>query len=157
MKGRGLFYEQFGVGDESETSGRTLFETDIVNFVGLAGIYEELYSNVEYAEKENLFHRRFGPGPLTFILAEGLAIQLGIFDRTAMVLLETNIKLTNPLFLGDTFYVHIKVVSKRETSKADRGIVNFEHRVLKTIGEQVALITKIRLIRRLPIRAESIT
>jgi acyl dehydratase len=148
MNGRGLFYEQFEIGDEWETSGRTLFETDIVNFMGLAGIYEELYSNVEYAEAENLFRRRFGPGPLTFILAEGLAIQLGLLDRTGMALLETNIKLTNPLFLGETFYVHIKVVDKRETSKPDRGIVNFEHRVLKTSGEQVALITKTRMIRR---------
>lgn len=150
MNGRGLFWEQFNKGDEWETSGRTLFETDIVNFMGLAGIYEELYSNVEYAENENMFKRRFGPGPLTFVLAEGLAIQLGLLDRTGMALLETNIKLTAPLFLGDTFYVHIRVADKRETSKPDRGIVFFEHRVLKTNGQQVALITKTRMIRRLP-------
>lgn len=150
MKGRGLFYEQFNVGDEWETSGRTLFEADIVNFMGLAGIYEELYSNVEYAERENLFHRRFGPGPLTFILAEGLVIQLGLLDRTGMALLETNLKLTAPLFLGETFYVQVQVTSKRETSKPDRGIVNFEHRVLKTSGEQVALITKTRMVARSP-------
>jgi acyl dehydratase len=148
MEGRGLYFDQFEVGDEWETSGRTLFETDVVNFMGLSGIYEELYSNVEYAESENIFRRRFGPGPLTFILAEGLAIQLGLLDRTAMVLLETNIKLTNPLFIGDTFYVHIKVTGKRETSKPDRGIVFFEHRVLKTSGEQVAIITKTRMIER---------
>jgi acyl dehydratase len=147
MKGRGLYWEQFEIGDEWETSGRTLFETDIVNFMGVSGVYEELYTNVEYAESENLFKRRFGPGPLTFILAEGLAIQLGLLDRTGMALLETNIKLTAPLFLGDTFYVHIVVTGKRQTSKPDRGIVNFEHRVLKTSGEQVALITKTRMIR----------
>jgi acyl dehydratase len=151
MTGRGLFWGQFTIGDEWETSGRTLFETDIVNFMGLAGIYEELYSNVEYAERENMFKRRFGPGPLTFVLAEGLAIQLGLLDRTGMALLETNVKLTNPLFLGDTFYVRIAVTGKRETSKPDRGIVFFEHRVLKTSGEQVALITKTRLVRRLPV------
>jgi acyl dehydratase len=151
MKGRGLFWEQFSKGDEWETSGRTLFETDVVNFMGLAGIYEELYSNVEYAEQENLFKRRFGPGPLTFVLAEGLAIQLGLLDRTGMALLETNIKLTAPLFLGDTFYVHIQVTDKRETSKPDRGLVFFEHRVIKTTGEQVALITKTRMVRRRPV------
>jgi acyl dehydratase len=150
MQGRGLFWEQFTVGDEWETSGRTLFEADIVNFMGLAGIYEELYSNVEYAERENLFKRRFGPGPLTFVLAEGLAIQLGLLDRTGMALLETNMKLTAPVFLGDTFFVHIEVTGKRETSKPDRGIVFFEHRVQKTSGEQVALITKTRMVRRQP-------
>jgi acyl dehydratase len=149
MQGRGLYWEQFKVGEEWETSGRTLFETDVVNFMGLSGIYEELYSNVEYAERENMFKRRFGPGPLTFVLAEGLAIQLGLLDRTGMALLETNMKLTNPLFLGDTFYVRIRVVDKRPTSKPDRGIVFFEHRVFKTTGEEIAVITKTRMVRRL--------
>jgi acyl dehydratase len=149
-RGRGLYYEQFNVGDEYETSGRTLFEADIVNFMGLSGVYEEIYSNVEYAERESLFQRRFGPGPLTFILAEGLAIQLGLLDRTGMALLETNIKLTGPLFLGDTFFVRVAVTARRETSKPDRGIVFFEHQVLKTTGEQVATITKTRMVRRRP-------
>lgn len=147
MEGRGLYFEQFEIGDTWTTSGRTLFETDVVNFMGLAGIYEELYSNVEYAERENLFHRRFGPGPLTFVLAEGLAIQLGLLDRTGMALLETNIKLVNPLFIGDTFFVEIEVVNKRTTSKPDRGIVFFKHTVQKTSGDTVALITKTRMIR----------
>jgi acyl dehydratase len=149
-RGRGLYYEQFNVGDEYETSGRTLFEADIVNFMGLSGIYEEIYSNVEYAEQESLFQRRFGPGPLTFILAEGLAIQLGLLDRTGLALLETNIKLTGPLFLGDTFFVRITVTGRRETSRPDRGIVFFEHKVLKTTGEHVATITKTRMVRRWP-------
>jgi acyl dehydratase len=151
VHGRGLFFEEFAVGDTYQTSGRTLFETDIVNFMGLSGVYEEIYSNVEYAENESIFRRRFGPGPLTFILAEGLAIQLGLLDRTGMALLETNIKLTAPLFLGDTFFVRITVVDRRETSKPDRGIVFFEHKVLKTSGEQVALITKTRMVRRKPV------
>lgn len=144
----GRFYEDFEINTKFRTASRTMFEADIVNFVNLSGIHEELYTNAEYAERHNLFKRRFAPGPLTFSLAEGLAVQTMIFDRTGLALLETTLTLHNPVFIGDTFYVDILVTDKRETSKPDRGIVYFEHHVTKTDGTHVATITKTRMIRR---------
>src|SRR5207247_787399 len=110
----------------------------------LAGIYEELYTNVEYVENETIFRRRLAPGPLTFILAEGLVIQTGLFHRTGMALLETTVKFVAPLFIGDTFRVSVEVTGKRETSKVDRGIVFFAHSVNKTDQSPIAAITKTR-------------
>jgi acyl dehydratase len=150
FESHGLYFEDFEVGQRYRTASKTLFEADIVNFVALAGIHEELYTNVQYAENQTLFKRRFAPGPLTFVLAEGLAIRTGLFEKTGLALLETSIKLVAPLFLGDTFCVDIEVTDKRETSKPDRGIVNFEHSIERTDGTRVAVVTKTRMLRRRP-------
>ncbi|MQA82086.1 MAG: acyl dehydratase [Streptosporangiales bacterium] len=151
----GRYFEDFEVGDRFRTASKTLYEADIVNFIGVAGIHEELYTNVEYAESKTLFKRRFAPGPLTFVLAEGLAIQSLLFEKTGMALLETNVRFVNPLFLGDTFYVDMEVTGKRETSKPDRGILKFVHHVEKTDGTRVAVITKTRMVRTRPAESRS--
>lgn len=144
----GRYFEDLTVGETLTTAGRTLFEADIMNFIGLAGIYEELYTNVDYIEQESLFKRRFAPGALTFALAEGLAIQTGWFHHTGLALLEVRMKFLAPFFIGDTIRVTMKVTAKRETSKPDRGVVTFSHDVWKAGGEHVMELTKVRMVRR---------
>lgn len=146
----GRYFEDFEKGEHFQTAGRTLFEADISNFIGIAGIYEELYTNAEYVETSSIFGRRFAPGPLTFSLAEGLVIQTGIFHGTGMALLEVNMRFVAPLFVGDTIRVDVEVTNKRLTSKPDRGIINFTHAVAKSSGDTVLLIQKTRMIRCRP-------
>jgi acyl dehydratase len=57
-------------------------------------------------------------------------------------------RLTAPVLEGDTLTVEIKVTDKRETKKADRGIVTYLHRVLNQRGEQVLEARVQRMIRR---------
>jgi acyl dehydratase len=49
---------------------------------------------------------------------------------------------------GDTIRVELEVVDKRETRKADRGIVTYRHRVLNQRDEVVLELTIQRMIRR---------
>lgn len=144
---RGLFFEDFQPGEHFQSAGRTLFEADISNFIGIAGIYEELYTNLEYIEKSSIFGRRFAPGPLTFSLSEGLAIQTGLFRGTGLALLEVKMQFLVPWFIGETISVDIEVVGKRQTSKPGRGIVEFRHTVTKAQGEKVLALEKIRMVR----------
>ena len=44
----GRFFEDFEVGDVAHTASRTITETDIVNFMGLSGVFEELHMSLEY-------------------------------------------------------------------------------------------------------------
>ena len=148
MIGEGLNFEAHAVGAVYRTLGRTVSETDIVNFVNLCGFTEPLFMDMEYVKRESIFGRRAAPGALTFALSEGLIMQTGLIHGTGMAYLGGEMRLTAPVLEGDTLTVEIKVTDKRETKKADRGIVTYLHRVLNQRGEQVLEARVQRMIRR---------
>ena len=83
-------------------------------------------------------------------MAEGLAILTGILHGTGMAFLGVEMKILNPVFIGDTVSVEIEVVDKRETKKPDRGIVTFFHRV-KNQDDTVVMEYEVkRMLRRKP-------
>jgi acyl dehydratase len=53
-----------------------------------------------------------------------------------------------PLFIGDTVRVRWKISRKKETSKPDRGIVTYTHRVTNQHEATVMEYTVKRMIRR---------
>jgi acyl dehydratase len=145
----GRYFEDLDVGDVATTASRTITETDIVNFMGLSGVFEELHMSLEYIKTKSMFGKRVSPGPLTFIIAEGLAVQSGLIHHTGMALLGINdMTYRAPVFCNDTIDVSMEVTSKRETSKPDRGIVTFRHTVRNQNGEVVLEMDKTRMIRR---------
>ena len=148
MIGEGLDFEAHAIGATYRTLGRTVSETDIVNFVNLGGFNEPVFMDMEFVARESVFKRRAAPGALTFSLSEGLIMQTGLIHGTGMAWLGGEIKVVAPVLEGDTIRVEVEVVDKRETSKADRGIVTYRHLVLNQRGE-VVLEAKIqRMIRR---------
>ena len=147
----GLYFEEFDIGDSAVTASRTITEADIVNFMGVSGVFEELHMSVEYIREHSIFGKRVSPGPLTFIVAEGLAVQLGFIHHTGMALLGIDkMRWPAPVFCGDTVHVEITVREKKETSKPDRGVVTFKHVVRKQDGEVVLEMHKVRMLRRRP-------
>src|SRR5882672_8484698 len=46
--GAGWNWKDLTVGEQFVTGGRTIFEADVVNFVALSGMAEELFTNKEY-------------------------------------------------------------------------------------------------------------
>jgi acyl dehydratase len=145
---RGLTFEEHSVGARYRTLARTVSETDIVNFVNLCGFTEPLFMDMEYVARESVFGRRAAPGALTFALSEGLIMQTGLIHGTGMAFLGGEIRLAGPVLAGDTVHVEVEVVDKRETKKADRGIVTYVHRVLNQRGEVVVEARLQRMIRR---------
>jgi len=53
-----------------------------------------------------------------------------------------------PVLEGDTLTAEIEIADKRETTKPDRGIVTYRHRVLNQRGELVLEAKVLRMIRR---------
>jgi acyl dehydratase len=144
----GLTFEQHDVGQKYRTLGRTVSETDIVNFVNLAGFTEPLFMDMEYVARESVYQTRVCPGALTFALSEGLVIQTGLIHGTGMAYLGGEIRIAGPVLAGDTLTVEVEITDKRETRKADRGIVGYRHRVLNQRGETVLEADVKRMIRR---------
>lgn len=144
------YYEEYELGAEYESASRTVTETDIVNFVNLFGFTEPLFIDMEFVKKQSLFGGRIAPGAFTFSLSEGLMIQAGL-ARGGMALLGIEeLKVPAPLRCGDTVHVKVKVLSKRETSKPDRGVVTFDQQVLNSTGDVLLQYTVKRMIRRRP-------
>jgi acyl dehydratase len=148
MIGHGVFFDDYKVGTTYTTLARTVSETDIVNFVNLCGFVEPLFMDMEYVAKESVFGRRAAPGALTLALSEGLVMQTGLIHGTGMAWLGGEVKVTAPVLAGDTIRVEIDIADKRETKKADRGIVTYKHRVRNQRGETVMELTLQRMIKR---------
>jgi acyl dehydratase len=128
-------FEDIEVGEEYESPGRTITETDIVIFAGLSGDYNVLHTDAEFM-KQSIFGERIAHGLL------GLAIQAGLFTRATQPYASAapsglRWKFKGPIKIGDTIRVRARVMAKRETGKPDRGLVTLERRVLNQRDEVV--------------------
>ncbi len=118
----GRYFEEFEIGEEIVTPGRTVTEADVVNFAGLSGDYNPLHTDEEYS-KDTIFGKRIGHGLLGLAITSGLRARTGIFEGTGMAFLNLNLSFRGPIFIGDTVTVKIKIKKMKETKKADRGII----------------------------------
>jgi acyl dehydratase len=148
MPGQGLFFEDFEIDAVYHTDRRTVTEADHVNFTTSFGFFEPLFMDQTYVENETPYKKRLVPGALTFSIAEGLTILSGILHKTGMAFLGVDLEVLNPVFIGDSLTVEIVVAAKRESKKADRGIVTYSHQVRNQDGEMVMEYRVKRMIRR---------
>lgn len=133
----GLFWEEWDLNAEFITPGRTVTESDIVQFAGLSGDYNPLHINEEFC-KQTQFGTRIAHGPLIYAMAAGLLFQLHLYDDTLIAFLGfDSLKFTKPVVAGDTIRAKIKVLEKRETSKPDRGIMKRQLQVINQRDEVV--------------------
>ena len=73
--GIGLHFEDAPVGRKFKTIGRTVTETDIVNFVNCTGMVEVLFTNIEFLKNESDIKGRLAPAAVVYALSEGLLVQ----------------------------------------------------------------------------------
>ncbi len=117
------FYEDLEVGEEFESPGRTITETDIVNFAAISGDWSPVHTDEEYC-KRSPYKTRIAHGLLGLAAVEGLKQRMPAFaDVRYMASLYWNYKFTGPILIGDTIRIRVRIATKRETKKPDRGIV----------------------------------
>lgn len=126
----GRFYEEFVVGDVYEhRPGRTITDYDNVSFTLLTMNTHPAHFDYEFA-KQTEFGKPLVCSPLTVALMTGMSVS-DVSQKAVANLGWTDIKLTAPLFCGDTLYAESEVLSKRESkSRPEQGIVD-----VKTIGK----------------------
>jgi len=147
----GKTFEEFKIGDRYTTGRRTIAEHDILQFVGLVGLTEPLFLDLEYIRKESLYGERIAPGSLTFGMAEGLTVQTGIIHGTGMAFAGLDkMRLFGPVKVGDTIQVEIEVLESKPVPNRGGGIVRYRHWVKNQKQETVMEYDVARLIRGAP-------
>lgn len=146
MEARSPCFEDFAVGDVLRTIRRTIAEADLLAFVQLTGLFEELWLDAGKAERTGIYKGRLVPGYLTLSFAEGLIV-LGGWMRNAVGMLGvTDVNWKAPVICGDTIRVELEVVEARP-SRHDRGVVVIQHHVLNQDDVAVLEYRSARLIR----------
>jgi itaconyl-CoA hydratase len=119
----GRCFEEFTVGDIYEhRPGRTISETDNTWFTLLTMNQHPLHFDTGYAAKSE-FGRPVVNSCLTLSIIAGMSVA-DVSQKAIANLGWTDIKLTAPVFIGDTIYAESEVLAKRESkSRPTQGVV----------------------------------
>jgi acyl dehydratase len=132
----GLYLEDFVLDRTLTTHARTIGEADVSLFAGLAGDFNPLHVDEEFA-KQTEFGGRIAHGPLVLSMAIGLMAQLNLIDGTALALLDLKWEFKAPVKLGDTIRGRVTPVEKRPSRKAGRGVLVLRFEVENQRGDTV--------------------
>ena len=149
VMGVGLHWDDVRVGHRFRTVGRTITEADITMFVGVTGMVEEMFTNLDYIQAESKMGSRPAPGSMVYCISEGLLMQ-STMQRTGMAFLECDLRILRPTVAGDTIHVQAEVVEARGTSKPGRGLMRTFNRVVNQRGEVVATYNPLRMVKGRP-------
>ncbi len=145
-----LYFEDYKPDLEFRTRARTITETDLVNFIGLSGMFESLFIDQEYIAGQELYEGRLVPGALTYAISEGLVIQEGILHERGLAFLGLELRAEKPVYVGDTIHVEVETGETRPTRRDDRGIVITNHSVVNQNGDPVMRLRVTRMVRKRP-------
>ncbi len=142
----GRYYEDFNIGDIYEhRPGRTISETDNTWFTLLTMNTHPMHFDAEYA-KASEFGKCIVCSPLTVALMVGMSVT-DVSQKAIANLGWTDIKLTHPVFAGDTLYSESEVMDKRESkSRPGAGLVTVRTIGLNQDGVEVGSFSRTMLI-----------
>jgi acyl dehydratase len=127
---RGLYFEEFEVGQSITSAGRTVTEADVVNFAALSGDWTTIHTDAIYAAQHPL-GQRVAHGLLGLSIASGLAVRLGFLEETVLAFREIGSwKFSQPIYLGDTIHVQATVIETRPVRRLGGGQVTFNVQLL---------------------------
>ncbi|MFW6170816.1 MAG: MaoC/PaaZ C-terminal domain-containing protein [Planctomycetota bacterium] len=126
------FFENVAVGDQWRSLGRTITETDVVNFAGVTGDYDPLHVDHEYA-RHAPFGKPIAHGLLGLSLLAGLSSQSPCMKTAAFIRIH-NWEFHKPIYIGDTVYAETEVTDKQLEGRRT-GRVTWHRRLLNQRGE----------------------
>ena len=142
----GRYLEDFAVGDVYEhRPGRTITETDNTWFTLLTMNQHPLHFDREYAAQSE-FGQVLVNSCLTLSLITGMSVS-DVSQKTIANLGWNDVRLTGPVFVGDTLYAESEVLEMRESkSRPNQGIVSIRTKGLKQDGSEVINFQRALLI-----------
>jgi acyl dehydratase len=154
---RGRYFEEFELGETFEHPiRRTVTEMDNVLFSALTHNPQPLHIDRHFCETQT----EFGQPLMNSLFTLGLMIGISVNDTTLGTTIAnlgmTEVRFPAPLFQGDTVHVTTVVTGKRESrSRADAGVLEFEHKAFNQKDELVAVCRRQVFMRRRPVEAEN--
>jgi acyl dehydratase len=146
---RGLYFEDFEIGQKVVTAGRTVTETDIVTFAGLSGDFNQIHTDAAYSASYD-FGQRIAHGLLVQSIATGLTVRTGVIEGTVLAFRELNAKFSLPTFIGDTVHVVIEITDKKALPRLGGGNITMKYGVLNQDGKVLQRGDWIMLIKGKP-------
>jgi 3-hydroxybutyryl-CoA dehydratase len=120
---QGSYFEEFAVGQRIVTPARTVTESDVVNFAGLSGDFNQIHTDAEFT-KSTAFGQRIAHGLLVIAIASGLAMRTGVLEGTVLAFREIREwKFSRPVFIGDTVHVVMEVTETKALPRLGGGSV----------------------------------
>lgn len=142
----GRYFEDFEVGHiYQHRPGRTVTETDNIYFTLLTMNTHPLHFDNEYAAGSE-FGRALVNSTFTVALVAGMSVS-DVSQKAIANLGWKEIRLPNPVFVGDTLYAESTVLDKRESkSRPEAGLVTVKTLGLKRDGTIVCDFERTMLI-----------
>jgi monoamine oxidase len=140
------YFEEYEIGAERRTHGRTITETDFVVHAGHSGDFFPHHMDEEFA-KTTPFGRRIAHG--TMVLTIGVGLTASIINPVAFTYGYDRIRFVKPVFIGDTITTTLTIHSKEEDLKrAGFGRVVERGMVTNQSGEAVLAFDHLLLVER---------
>lgn len=114
-------FDEIQLGETFTSRGRTITETDVVQWCSLTGDWYVLHTNAHYAA-ETRFGQRIVPG----ILVQAYAAGLGIPPAAPAIIANYGtdaLRFTAPTFIGDTLHLRASVDGKETKRDGKDGVV----------------------------------
>ncbi len=138
------YFDDINIGEKAVSRGRTITETDVVNFSMFSSDWFPLHSDVEYA-RATMFGGRIAHGLLVLSVASGL-IPLEPHYTIAFYGMD-RVRFMTPTRIGDTIHVEGEVIEKEERNEQS-GIITYRQVIKNQRNEDVAIgIMKVLMAR----------
>lgn len=147
----GLYFEEFSVDQAfAHPWSRTVTEMDNTMFSLLTMNPQPLHLDAHFAAGTEWGQRLFN-SLYTLGILVGMTVNDTTLGTTVANLGMSDVRFSKPVFHGDTLKAHTRVVSVRDSkSRADVGLVEFEHTATNQRDEVVAICRRTAMMKRKP-------
>ena len=141
-----IYFEDYNIGDERITSGRTITETDIVMHAMHSGDFYPHHVDAEFAKK-GPFGQRVAQFSCTFSI--GIALTASEVNEKAFTYGFERLRFPNPVFIGDTITTIVTIKEKKDDPKRPEfGIVVEACEIQNQEGKCVCYSEHVLLVER---------
>jgi acyl dehydratase len=142
------YFQDYAVGAQRTTSGRTITEADVVIHAGHTGDYFPHHVDAEFA-RETPFGQRIAHGTMTFAI--GIGLTAGQINPVAFTYGYDRLRFPKPVFIGDTIHTRVTIKEKQPDAKRpDSGRVIEACEVVNQRGEVVLYCEHILVVQIRP-------
>jgi len=147
------YFEDYAVGAQRNTSGRTITETDVVFHAGHTGDYFPHHVDAEFAQ-DTPFGQRVAHGTMTFAI--GIGLTAGQINPVAFTYGYDRVRFPKPVFIGDTVHTRVTIKEKQPDAKRpDCGRVTEACEVINQRGEVVMYCEHILVVQMKPVPSKA--
>jgi acyl dehydratase len=143
------YFDDYEIGHEVRSHGRTITEADIVLHAGQTGDFYPHHMDAVFCANQP-FGQRIAHGTLIMSVAVGMLA--GEINDVAMSYGYDRVRFIRPVFIGDTITCLARISEKRDYPKNsdEFGLVDEQVEVTNQDGQLVLALTHVYLVQKKP-------